>query len=81
MRDTELTLGGGTLLIIGGGLVVLCVVFFGLGYAVGHRTSAERPVSNILPAPNARASAVPVGSSSKPGAGQAQTAAQIQPAS
>jgi cell division septation protein DedD len=36
--DTELTLGPGLLLGLIAGLVLLCALFFGLGYAVGHRT-------------------------------------------
>jgi len=38
-RDTELTLGSGTLLAIFFGLVLLCGLCFGLGYAVGHHGS------------------------------------------
>lgn len=37
-RDTELTLGSGTLLLIFFGLVLLCGLCFGMGYAIGHRT-------------------------------------------
>ncbi len=36
-RDTELTLGAGTLLLIFFGLVLVCGLCFGLGYAVGRR--------------------------------------------
>jgi DedD protein len=36
-RDTELTLGSGTLLAIFFGLVLLCGLCFGLGYTMGHR--------------------------------------------
>jgi cell division septation protein DedD len=38
-RDTELTLGPGSLLAIFFGLVLVCGVCFGLGYAVGRHTS------------------------------------------
>jgi DedD protein len=38
-RDTELTLGSGTLLAIFFGLVLLCGLCFGLGYTVGHHGS------------------------------------------
>lgn len=86
VHDTELTLGGGTLFVLGGGLLVLCVLCFGLGYAIGHRTSANQSASNILPAPNARASTIPVGSGPKPAAAgqqparpQIQAAAEVQP--
>ncbi len=81
VRDTELTLGGGTLLVLGGGLLVVCVLCFGLGYAIGHRTSANQTASNILPAPNARSSAIPIGSGPKPAAaGQQPPRPQIQAA-
>jgi DedD protein len=80
VRDTELTLGESTLFVLGGGLLVLCVLCFGLGYVAGHRKSAAQPVSDILPTPNVRSSVTPVGSGSMPGAGQAQTLAQAQPA-
>jgi len=79
-RDTELTLSGGMLFVLGGGLVFICVLCFGLGYAVGHRTSPAQADSNILPIPSVRSSVTPVGSGSKPGAGQAQALAQAQPA-
>jgi DedD protein len=72
VRDTELTLGGGILLVLCGGLLVLCTICFGLGYAVGHRTSTAQSASNVLPGPNARSSVASVGSGPKPGAaGQA----------
>jgi DedD protein len=81
VRDTDLTLGGGTLFVLGGGLLVLCILCFGFGYAVGHRTSATQSFSNILPTPNIRSSAVPVGSGSKPAAaGQPPGRPQIQAA-
>ncbi|WP_348262284.1 SPOR domain-containing protein [Telmatobacter sp. DSM 110680] len=80
VRDTELTLGGGTLFVLGGGLIGICVLCFGLGYAVGHRTSTGPSASNILPTPNVRPSVTPVGSGSKPGAGQAQAPPPVQPA-
>jgi DedD protein len=84
VHDTELTLGGGALLILGGGLLVICVLCFGLGYSIGHRTSSDQSVSRMLPAPNGRSSLVPVGSGTKPGAAgqqparpQAQAAAEV----
>jgi cell division septation protein DedD len=80
-RDTEFTLGGGTLLALGGGLLFLCVVCFGIGYLVGHRSSSQSATAEALPS-NVKTSAKPVGSGSKPGAaGQApvrpQTAAAV----
>ena len=79
-RDTEITLGGGTLLVLGGGLLFLCVVCFGLGYLVGHRSSSETVAAVSSPS-SSKASARPVGSGSKPGAaGQAPARPQAQPA-
>ena len=70
-RDTEITLGGNTVLVLGGGLLFLCVVCFGIGYLVGHRGSSESATAVSLPS-NSKASARPAGSGSKPGAaGQA----------
>ncbi len=70
-RDTEITLGGNTVLVLGGGLLFLCVVCFGIGYMVGHRSSSESATAVSLPS-NSKASARPAGSGSKPGAaGQA----------
>jgi DedD protein len=43
-QDTELTLGSTTLLLIFFGLVLLCGLCFGLGYATGHRGSADTAV-------------------------------------
>ncbi|MGB6722854.1 MAG: hypothetical protein WBE72_18805, partial [Terracidiphilus sp.] len=51
-RDTELTLGSGTLLAIFFGLLLLCGLCFGLGYAVGHR-GPQAPTAAELPAAGA----------------------------
>ncbi|MFP5237585.1 MAG: SPOR domain-containing protein [Acidobacteriota bacterium] len=42
-RDRELTLGPGTLAILGIGLLTLCGVCFTFGYAVGHRSPGITP--------------------------------------
>jgi DedD protein len=77
-RDTEITLGGNTVLVIGGGLFLLCVVCFGLGYRMGHRSSSE-PVAAVSTPLSSKASARPAGSGSKPGAaGQAPARTQSQ---
>jgi DedD protein len=47
-RDTEITLGTGMLLAIGGGLILVCCICFGFGYAVGHRGAAET-ANGMLP--------------------------------
>lgn len=46
-RDTELTLGSGTLLAIFFGLVLLCGLCFGAGYSMGHRTTT--PTAGATP--------------------------------
>lgn len=74
-RDTELTLGGGMLLVLGCGLVFLCAVSFGLGYAVGHRPAPEQDAL-IIPPPVSKSLVTRTASGTKPGAGQAQ----VQPA-
>jgi len=43
-RETEITLGTGALLAIGGGLVLLCGLCFSLGYGIGQRGSTKAPV-------------------------------------
>ncbi|HTW80246.1 MAG TPA: SPOR domain-containing protein [Terracidiphilus sp.] len=64
-QDTELTLGSGTLLAIFFGLVLLCGLCFGLGYAMGHRSAQN----TIASAPGANASQpVAAGSEAKPSA-------------
>jgi DedD protein len=47
-HDTELTLGSMTLLLILFGLVLLCGLCFGLGYAMGHRGTPDS--AEVLPA-------------------------------
>ena len=76
-NDTELTLGAGAFLAIGGGLLLLCAVCFGLGYAVGHRNSPDQSAATVLPVPESKIPVMPVGSGSKPGAA-AQMPAQSQ---
>jgi cell division protein FtsN len=55
-RDTELTLGSGALLAMFFGLVLICGLCFGLGYALGHHTSS--PAAST-PARNAAQTAAP----------------------
>jgi len=77
-NDTELTLGGGALLVIAGGLVALCVICFALGYAVGHRNSVDQPVAAVVPEPTV--ATTPGGSGLKPGAAAVVRPAQQAPA-
>ncbi|MGC1424568.1 MAG: SPOR domain-containing protein [Terracidiphilus sp.] len=80
-RDTEFTLGGGTLFALGGGLLFLCVVCFGFGYRVGHRSSSDSATA-VSPASNSKTASRPVGSGAKPGAaGQAEIRPLTQTAS
>ena len=50
-RDTELTLGSGTLLAIFFGLVLICGLCFGMGYAVGRHTAGPSSITPPRPAP------------------------------
>ncbi len=50
--DTELTLGSGMLLAIFFGLVLLCGLCFGMGYAIGHRGSGPTAITPPQPAPD-----------------------------
>ena len=67
-NHTELTLGAGAFLTIGGGLLLLCGFCFGLGYFVGHRGSADPAAATALPAQDVSAPISPTRSGSKPGA-------------
>ncbi len=51
-HDTELTLGSTTLLTLFFGLVVVCGLCFGLGYAVGHHGTPELSAASLPPAGN-----------------------------
>jgi cell division septation protein DedD len=66
-QDTELTLGGGTLFVLGCGLLVLCTVFFSIGYFVGHRGS-QGTARGSSPSSDSKPLAIPTGSGNKPGA-------------
>jgi cell division septation protein DedD len=64
--DSELTLGSTTLLLIFFGLLVLCGLCFGLGYAMGHRGTQDALAA--LPPGNARATALADSGRPKPSA-------------
>ncbi len=71
-RDTEFTLGVGTILGLGGALLLLCGICFALGYTVGHRSSSGQVVATVLPANKSTPSMGSI--NSKPGAhGSTQT--------
>jgi DedD protein len=65
--DTELTLGSTTLLLIIFGLVLLCGLCFGLGYALGHRETPDS--AEVLSAAGAAQAMTPAeGAQAKPSA-------------
>lgn len=74
-RDTELTLSATMLLMIFFGLVLLCGLCFGLGYATGHR--GVQDASTIVP--SAESAAALSGSHSKPDADGQANAVIAQP--
>jgi DedD protein len=76
-RDTELTLSAGMLLALGCGLILLCGVCFGLGYAVGHRGPTAS--SSVLLQSGTLSPQQPSSSATKPTA-RAQAPAQPPPA-
>ena len=53
--ETEFTLGSTTLLLVAFGLLLLCGLCFGLGYAAGH--SGAQPTAASLPSPDVPATA------------------------
>src|SRR6266481_2603774 len=48
-NDTEITLGTGKMLGIFFGLVILCAVFFGMGFSMGKNSVRSAP--ELLPSP------------------------------
>jgi len=76
-RDTELTLSSTTLFGILFGLLLLCGLCFGVGYALGHRGAAETAAA-VQPDATTPATLQSDGSRPKPSAGPASAA---QPAS
>jgi DedD protein len=50
-QDTEITLGTGKLLVLFFGLVVICAVFFALGYSLGRRSEPAVTTASAAAAP------------------------------
>ncbi len=75
-NDTEIALGTRSLLAIFFGLVLICAVFFGLGYSVG-RAGGSRAIAQASPQ---AASTAPDGHLSKPSADQTLTPVEEPPA-
>ena len=72
-NDTEITLGTGKMLALFFGLVILCAVFFGMGFSMGKNSVKATP--ELLPSPtqtgarsgtNKPASTTPSGTTSQP---------------
>src|SRR5438067_13894839 len=60
-NDTEITLGTGKMLALFFGLVILCAVFFGMGFSMGKNSVRSAP--ELLPSPSAHSGARPLASS------------------
>ncbi len=76
-RDTELTLGVGALLLVVCGFLLICVLCFGLGYAVGHRGGQSTSATGQAAAAGAQPS-LPI--SGSPGSGsRSKPSATAQP--
>jgi DedD protein len=56
--DTEITLGTGKMLGLFFGLVILCAVFFGMGYTMGR--SAVKSAPELLPSPSTSSASHPI---------------------
>jgi len=81
--DTEITLGTGKMLALFFGLVILCAVFFGMGFSMGRNSVRSAP--ELLPSPSSSSGTRPSASNkpatplapteSKPAQPQQQTGA------
>src|SRR5271163_1572661 len=63
-QDTEITLGTAKLLSLFFGLVIICAVFFALGYTLGRKTDAGLTPSAAVPPQTASNGLKPAGSAS-----------------
>lgn len=81
-RDSEFTLGLGSLLGIFFGLVLLCGLFFGFGYSLGHGHTTVKhnnPSAATPETPSTTAAATPSSSNSGSSSGSKPTAQQAAP--
>lgn len=83
-RDTELTLGSGTLLAFFFGLVLLCGLCFGLGYSVGRHGSqvtlaSSSPSAGALSAASTSSAAKPLATGQAPPSPPPATTDAAQP--
>jgi cell division septation protein DedD len=79
ITDTEITLGTGKMLALFFGLVVLCAIFFGMGFTMGKNSIRSAP--ELLPSPSTTARTVAANRNvSTPPASTDAQPAQPQPA-
>src|SRR5436190_18590411 len=62
-NDTEITLGTGKMLALFFGLVILCAVFFGMGFSMGRNSVRSAP--ELLPSPSTSSGNRPSASADK----------------
>jgi len=74
--DTEITLGTGKMLALFFGLVILCAVFFGMGFTMGKNSVRTAP--ELLPSPSTTARTPIAGRPATATAPQTQTTEQPQ---
>src|SRR5215468_673433 len=62
-NDTEITLGTGKMLALFFGLVILCAIFFGMGFSMGRNSVRSTP--ELLPSPGTTSGTRPSASAGK----------------
>src|SRR5258708_23363376 len=80
-NDTEITLGTGKMLGIFFGLVILCAVFFGMGFTMGKNSVRSAP--ELLPSPSTSSPRTPAAnrnSTAPSSAPESHSTEQPQPA-
>lgn len=77
--DTEITLGTGKMLALFFGLVILCAVFFGMGFTMGKNSVRTAP--ELLPSPSTSVRSPITGKPATPTAPAAQPQTSDQPQS
>ena len=76
--DTEITLGTGKMLALFFGLVILCAVFFGMGFSMGRNSGKATP--ELLPSPSESARPAATARNEAPAASAPVTQAAPAPA-
>jgi DedD protein len=77
-NDTEITLGTGKMLGIFFGLVILCAVFFGMGFSMGRNSVRSAP--ELLPSPSTSSGNRPSASAGKSPEQPQTTSTESKPA-